>query len=43
MNFGSSATPAGNYTLTLTGTYSSTTGPTPGTLANSTTVNLRVN
>ena len=43
MNFGSNGTPAGNYTLTITGTYSSSTGATPGTLANSTTVTLKVN
>jgi hypothetical protein len=43
MHFGSSATPAGSYTLTITGTYSSSSGPTPGTLANATTLALRVN
>ena len=43
MNFGSNGTPAGTYTLTITGTYSSPTGATPGTLANSTTVTLKVN
>ncbi|MBI4167234.1 MAG: hypothetical protein HY508_16025 [Acidobacteria bacterium] len=43
MNFGSAATPAGNYKLTVTGTYSSSSGPTPGTLANSTTLGLKVN
>jgi len=43
MTFSSGGTPAGTYTLTITGTYSSSTGATPGTLANSTTVTLRVN
>ena len=43
MNFGSGGTPAVNYTLTITGAYSSASGPTPGTLANSTTVALKVN
>ena len=43
MNFTSGGTPSGSFTLTITGTYSSSTGPTPGTLSNSTTVSLRVN
>jgi hypothetical protein len=40
---GTNGTPAGTYSLTITGTYSSATGATPGTLANSTTVTLKVN
>ena len=43
MNFGSGGTPAGSFTLTITGTYSATSGPTPGTLSNSTTLTLKVN
>jgi len=43
MNFSSGGTPAGTYTLTVTGTYSNSTGSTPGTLTNATTVTLRVN
>jgi hypothetical protein len=43
MNFNSGGTPAGNFTLTLTGTYSNPTGTGPATLTNSTTVGLRVN
>jgi hypothetical protein len=39
---GSNGTPAGTYTLTITGTYSSATGATPGTLTNATTVVLKV-
>jgi hypothetical protein len=40
---GTGGTPAGTYTLTVTGTYSSSTGATPGTLTNSTTLTLKVN
>ena len=36
-------TPVGRYALTVTGTYASSTGSTPGTLANSTTLSLKVN
>jgi hypothetical protein len=43
MNFTSGGTPAGTYTLTVTGTYASSTGATPGTLTNSTTLTLKVN
>jgi hypothetical protein len=43
MNFNSGGTPAGRYTLTITGTYSSSTSATPGTLTNGTTLTLRVN
>jgi hypothetical protein len=43
LNFGSNGTPAGTYTLTVTGTYSATSGPTPGTLTNTTTLVLKVN
>jgi hypothetical protein len=43
MNFTSGGTPAGTYTLTVTGTYSSSTGATPGTLTNGTTLTLKVN
>jgi hypothetical protein len=43
MNFGSGGTPSGSFELTITGTYSSSTGATPGTLSSSTTVALRVN
>jgi len=43
MSFNASGTPAGTYTLTITGTYSSSTGSTPGTLTNGTSVVLKVN
>jgi len=43
MSLGGAGTPAGLYSLTVTGTYSSTTGATPGTLAKSTSLDLRVN
>jgi hypothetical protein len=43
MSFASGGTPAGSYTLTITGTYSSATGATPGTLTNATSVTLKVN
>jgi hypothetical protein len=43
MNFSSGGTPAGTYTLTVTGTYSNSTGSTPGSLTNGTTLTLRVN
>jgi hypothetical protein len=43
MSLGGGGTPAGRYALTVTGTYSSSTGPTPGTLSKSTSLNLKVN
>jgi hypothetical protein len=43
MNFNSGGTPAGNFTLTITGTYANPTSTGPATLTNSTTVGLRVN
>jgi hypothetical protein len=42
MNFNAGGTPAGAYTLTLTGTYANPSGSTPGSLVNSTTVTLLV-
>ncbi len=43
MNFNSGGTPAGNFRLTITGTYANPTSTGPATLSNSTTVVLRVN
>jgi hypothetical protein len=43
MNFNTGGTPAGTYTLTITGTYANASGSTPGSLVNSTTVTLLVN
>jgi hypothetical protein len=42
MNFNTGGTPAGTYTLTITGTYANASGSTPGSLVNSTTVTLLV-
>jgi len=43
MNFNSGGTPAGTFTLTITGTYTNPTSIGPATLTNSTTVLLKVN
>jgi hypothetical protein len=43
MNFNSGGTPAGTFTLTITGTYANPTSIGPATLTNSTTVLLKVN
>jgi hypothetical protein len=43
MNLNAGGTPAGAYTLTITGTYANASGSTPGSLVNSTTVTLHVN
>jgi hypothetical protein len=43
LSFNSGGTPAGTYTLTVSGTYTNTTGTGPSTLTNTTTVDLKVN
>jgi hypothetical protein len=43
MNFTSGGTPAGTYNLTITGTYTNASGPSPSTLTNTATLTLQVN
>jgi len=43
MNFNSGGTPAGTFTLTVTGTYTAAPGSSPATLSNTTALTLKVN